>query len=84
MKLRTWLAEWLCPQMARDAKRYFYLRDQCSTVHRWCDGEAAMVATYLMEQDADHWRALGERIERETPHEIMKFRQTLRDKREAR
>lgn len=80
--MRRWLAGLLCPDMAKNADRYWYLRTQISTVHRWLNGEGADVAQYLMDQEADHWRPLNAPAgARNTPWEIGAFREWLYRKR---
>lgn len=71
------------PDVFLDADRYHYLRNQVEVVHRWCDGEAADVADYLLAHDSDHWRALGEAgLNKPFPLEISRFREWLYARRE--
>lgn len=81
MSIRRSLAAWLCPKMARNEERYFRLHNQASTVHRWLNGEAADVAQWLMETDADHWRSIDAKAIGELPPDIQKFREYLHSRR---
>lgn len=68
MTLKVWLAEKLCPDMARSARRYEYLWHQVDDVHKWCDGEARDVAAYLLDADYNHWRPLGSEAKTRTTY----------------
>lgn len=81
MDIRRYLAEWLCPKMAKNERRYFRFHNQASTVYRWCDGEAADVAKWLMETDQNYWRSLDDKATGELPHDIQKFREHLHARR---
>lgn len=79
--LKRWLAERLCPDMARNESRYYRLYGQITTVYRWCDGEAAAVARWLVEGDANHWRELDEKPIGDLPPDIQAFREYLHKRR---
>jgi len=79
--LKRWLAGVLCPEMARNANQYFRLYGQITTVYRWCDGEAADVAQWLVEGDTNHWRSLDEKPIGVLPSDIQAFREYLRNRR---
>lgn len=65
-------------EQARAAQRFYYLASRLSELHRWCDGEAALAAQWLMEADDDHWRALGEPSRGKLPSRVEDFREMVR------
>ena len=80
MKIIRQIAAWLAPDMARNEQRYYYLRNQVSDAHRWLGEhkDAADLAQWLLELDADHWRALGTSPIGTLPSRIDDFREVLR------
>jgi hypothetical protein len=82
--MRRWLASILCPEMERDARRYWYLWHQVDDVHKWCDGEARDVGQFLLDQDFNHWRSLDTRPRHNTTYGgISGFREWLYRKRQS-
>jgi hypothetical protein len=80
--MRQWIAERLCPQLARGAERYWYLWHQVDDLNKWCDGEARDAAQWLLDQDEDHWRSKNVPAgARATPWGIQNFREWIYRKR---
>ncbi len=81
--MRRWLATLLCPEMERDAQRFWYLWHQVDDVHKWCDGEARDVAAFLLDTEFNHWRRFpGEEARTRTTYGgISVFREWLYRKR---
>lgn len=82
MKLSERIARWLCPDMARNADRYFYLRvvvldDAKNWLYSHCP-EGSLVAQWSIERDADHWRELGHPATGRLPSNISDFREYLK------
>lgn len=82
MKLTERIARWLCPDMARKADRYFYLRvvvldDAKNWLYGHCP-EGSLVAQWAIERDTDHWRELGHPATGRLPDDISRFREHLK------
>lgn len=82
MNMKERIARWLCPEMARKADRYFYLRvvvldDAKNWLYGHCP-EGSLVAQWAIERDDDHWRGLGEFPSGKLPDDISRFREYLK------
>lgn len=79
MSIRTKIARWLSPELARSADRYFFLRTQVDDSHQWLSAYPDVRDTLqrLLELDRDHWRRLDEPASGTLPSEIWRFREIL-------
>jgi len=79
----TWrenFARWICPELGRNADRYWHLSDNVANAYRWL-GEfntVCHVLRWLQASDRDHFRALDEKPTNPYPHRIDDFREWLR------
>jgi hypothetical protein len=78
--MKRWIAARLCPDMAKDAAKYHFLKSEIVHADRWLASitPAAMVLTWLLGRDHDHWRKLDEPSVAAYPADISAFREELR------
>ena len=78
--IRRRIAAWLDPDVARLVDHYWYLQLRVQEAHRWLGErpDAADLAQWLLERDADHWRTLGTKSAGKLPQDISDFRDHLR------
>lgn len=80
-KIRTAIARWLAPELAKDADRYHRLVGQMRNDYWWLGAEfpdASETIRFFLDGDRNHYRALGEPAIGDLPSDIGDFREHLR------
>lgn len=77
---RCAVARWLSPELGSMADRYLYMRNQVDDIHRWCAEfpDVSEAALWLLEQDRDHFRGIGEKPVGSLPWDIADLRERFR------
>jgi hypothetical protein len=79
MSIRDWIAEKLCPQAFADQRSYQRMKVEAADAYWWLNGypDAADALRWLLDNDRNRRRALGEPAIGTLPSDISRFRDTL-------
>ncbi|MCM2453377.1 hypothetical protein [Agrobacterium vitis] len=79
MTIATWIAELLCPQVFADQRAYARMKAEAIDAYHWLRGypDAADALRWLLDNDQNRHRAIGEKAIGVLPSDISGFRSML-------
>lgn len=79
MSIRDWIAEKLCPSVFKDQRAYQRMKAEASDAYWWLNGypDAADALRWLLDNDRNRRRAIGEPAIGTLPSGIDRFRDVL-------
>lgn len=85
MSLRRWIAQYLDPQAFADQRSYQVMKAEATDAYHWLGGypDAADALRWLLDNNLNRNRAIGEKAIGDLPSQISDFRQHLERRHKA-
>jgi hypothetical protein len=79
MAIKEWIAEKLCPKAFADQRSYYRMKAEAADAHWWLNGypDAADALRWILDNDRNQRRAIGEPAVGALPSDIGSFRDIL-------